>query len=122
MPQTRFVFHSIAVSNLRLLTAFPPADQHRSQDQRPDQAERGGAHTGLLRRRPEDRLQPYGEGLVPALPEVRHLPPLAGLHLKVGDVKRLNMSLGWRRRGNATETLRMRNEETVFKEKNAGDF
>lgn len=34
--------------NLWFLTAIPPADQHWSQDQRPDQEEGGGAHPGLL--------------------------------------------------------------------------
>lgn len=80
--------------NPRLVTAFPPADQHRSQDQRPDQAQREHTHAALLRGRPEDGLQPDGERLVPALPEVRHLPRSAGLHLKVADVKRANLSSG----------------------------
>lgn len=80
--------HILPCRNRPPLTALPPADQHRSQDQRGDQAERGDAHAALLRRRPDDRLRPDGERLVPALPQVRLLPPLAGLGRKDGDVKK----------------------------------
>lgn len=74
----------------KVLNSFPLLpDQHWSQDQRLDQVEHEDAHHSVLRWCPEGRLQPNGERLLPALPEVRHLSSSAGLYVRIyEDVKK----------------------------------
>lgn len=63
----------------------PPPDQHRPQNQRRDPREHQDPDQVVLRRRPEDRLQPHGEGLLPTVPRVGLLPHSASVRVGASE-------------------------------------
>lgn len=73
------------LQNSKSPNSCPFPDQHWSQNQRRDQAEHRGAHQSVFRWRPNDCLQPYGERLLPTLPEVWLLSGFNGLHVRIVD-------------------------------------